>query len=339
MVELHALREARLRRAVKRLERENGQATLASLRTGRRARWPTACGAPSWRAILTDRIVRRADALETAIARAGRVHFPNRVHAVRVAAKTLRYALEAAEATATARVSRALALLTRVQDLLGDLHDRHVFLQTVAERGAEATPEHAAAFDSVRAYLEAGCRDLHRRDLEERDDLIELCGTTRAAVRPRRRGFLAAAGGQSLSLPRERSRSGRRFACSGARDKFDPLRVHCRLPERVRLELECGARRWIPFQTGLQTEEEHLVSERPSMSRREHQRCGNGLQAIAHERGLLAVGDRIAAERAVPTTGGVCAERVRVVLGSRRAHVRFRHRAGTQFEIPAVFFF
>jgi CHAD domain-containing protein len=195
MVELRASRDARLRRAVKRLERSDGQATLNPLRSGRRAMWWPGGGAPSWRAILADRILRRADALETAIARAGRVHFPNRVHAVRVAAKKLRYALEAAEATATARVSGALVLLKRVQDLLGGLHDRHVFLQTVVERAAETAPEHAAAFDAVRAYLEAGCRDLHRRYLEERDDLIELCETARAAVRPRRRGFLAAAGG------------------------------------------------------------------------------------------------------------------------------------------------
>ncbi len=196
MVELRASRDARLRRAVKRLEREDNRAKLAPLRSGRRAMWwPAAGGAPSWRALLADRILRRANELETAIARAGRVHFPNRVHAVRVAAKKLRYALEAAEATGTVRVSGALALLKRVQDVLGDLHDRHVFLQAVAERASQAAPETAVAFDAVRAYLEAGCRDMHERYLEERDDLIELCGTARAAVRPRRRGFLAAAGG------------------------------------------------------------------------------------------------------------------------------------------------
>ena len=74
------------------------------------------------------------------------------------------------------------------------------------------------------------------------------------------------------------------------------------------------------------------------MSRGESQRYMNGPQAIAYERGLLGLGDRKATERAVPTTGGVRAQRARVVLGSRRAHVP-RHRAGTQFEIPAVFFF
>ena len=200
MVELRASRDARLRRAVKRLEREDNRAKLAPLRSGRRAMCGplpaerrhgapySPIGSSDGRTSSRERLPERAVFI-----------FPNRVHAVRVAAKKLRYALEAAEATGTVRVSGALALLKRVQDVLGDLHDRHVFLQAVAERASQAAPEHVAAFDAVRAYLEAGCRDLHGRYLEERDDLIELCGTARAAVRPRRLGFLAAAGG-SIAL-------------------------------------------------------------------------------------------------------------------------------------------
>jgi CHAD domain-containing protein len=85
------------------------------------------------------------------------------VHAVRIAAKKLRYALEAAQATGTVHVHGAMALLKRVQDVLGDLHDRHVFLQTVEERATEAGPEHGSAFDAVRAYVATEGRDLHRR--------------------------------------------------------------------------------------------------------------------------------------------------------------------------------
>jgi CHAD domain-containing protein len=194
MVELRASRDRRLRRAVKRLEQQDRKATLASIRSnGRGTWWLRPVGAP-WASTLADRILTRTDALDLAIARAGGVHFPNRVHLVRIAAKKLRYALEAAEALGTFHVPGALGLLKRVQDVLGDLHDRHVFLQTATERAAEAGPEHAASFDALRAYLETECRDLHRRYLDERDDLVELCEMTRAAVRPRRLGSIVASG-------------------------------------------------------------------------------------------------------------------------------------------------
>ena len=207
MVELRASRDERLRRAVKRLERQDRKATLAPIRSnGRAAWWPAfaaqipplrratlrAVGAP-WAGTLADRILTRTDALDLAVARAGGVNFPNRVHAVRIAAKKLRYALEAAHALGTFHVPGALALLKRVQDVLGDLHDRHVFLQAVTERASEGGPEHAAAFDAVRAYVETECRDLHRRYLEERDELMELCEMARAAVRPRRAGLVTQA--------------------------------------------------------------------------------------------------------------------------------------------------
>lgn len=193
LVELRASRDARLRRAVKRLEREDRKATLAPLRTRSRPHRWLALGASPWTGVLADRILRRSGALETAIERAGGVNFPNRVHAVRVAAKKLRYALEAAETIGAVRPRGAVALLKRVQDLLGDLHDRHVFLRTVEQRAAEAAPEHAAAFDAVRAYLETECRDLHRRYLDERSDLIAVCRSARSAFGTRPNGLLMAA--------------------------------------------------------------------------------------------------------------------------------------------------
>jgi CHAD domain-containing protein len=199
MVELRAARDQRLRRAVKRLERQDQKARLAPIRSNDRGTsWFRAASMP-WAATLADRILARTDALDLAVAHAGGVHFPNRVHAVRMAAKKLRYTLEAAEALGTFHVPGALALLKRVQDVLGDLHDRHVFLQKVTDRAAEAGPEHAAAFDAVRAYVETECRDLHRRYLDEREDLTELCDKARAAVRPQRTGSFLAAGALMLA--------------------------------------------------------------------------------------------------------------------------------------------
>ncbi|MGH9311652.1 MAG: CHAD domain-containing protein [Vicinamibacterales bacterium] len=192
LLELRGSRDARLRRAVKRLEREDREPILAILRPSRRATWRLGAGRAPWTDILADRILQRADVLETAVTRAGGVNFPRRVHAVRIAAKKLRYALEAADVTATNHLSGAMTLLKHVQDVLGDLHDRHVFMQTVEARAAEAGPEHGSAFDAVRAYVETECRDLHRRYLEERADLVTLCGAARSAVRRRRHGLLAA---------------------------------------------------------------------------------------------------------------------------------------------------
>lgn len=195
LVELSAARDARLRRVVKRLEVGDRKSVLTGLGVDGRGFWrPPIRVAPHWRRVLAERILQRGDALELAIARAGGVHFPNRVHAVRIAAKKLRYALEVGEATGTVRVHGAVELLKRVQDVLGDLHDRHVFLQTVVERAADAGPEHAAAFDAVRAFLETECRDLHRRYLDERDDAASLGETMRAALRPRRAGYFLAPG-------------------------------------------------------------------------------------------------------------------------------------------------
>lgn len=192
LVELHRLRDAGLRRAVKRLERQDRKLPMAALRIDRRTTWGAALRKPPWEPILAERILRRADSLEMAVARAGGINFPNRVHDVRIAAKKLRYALEAADATGTVHVAGAMPLLKHVQDVLGHLHDRHVFVQTVGEHAAEAGPEHGTAFDAVRAYIETECRDLHRRYLDERADLLALCVATRSAVRAPRLGLLTA---------------------------------------------------------------------------------------------------------------------------------------------------
>jgi CHAD domain-containing protein len=198
LVELRGSRDAALRRAVKRLERQDRKPILAPLGARTRGAWRAVAGGRRWADSLADRIVQRASALEKAIGRAGGLNFPNRLHDVRIAAKKLRYALEAAHATRAAHVPGAMALLKRVQDVLGDLHDRHVFLQTVEERAAGAGPEHDAAFDAVRAYVATEGRDLHRRYLGERDDLVELCDEARSAVRRRKPGFLRAVRGPVL---------------------------------------------------------------------------------------------------------------------------------------------
>src|SRR5262249_58534179 len=55
--------------------------------------------AEDWRKLLGTRLVKRAKALGVAVAEAGQMYAPERLHAVRITVKKLRYALEIAAGT------------------------------------------------------------------------------------------------------------------------------------------------------------------------------------------------------------------------------------------------
>ena len=59
--------------------------------------------------------------------------FPNRLHAVRVAAKKLRYSAELAGKGGLWQCEDAVADLKRTQETLGRLHDAEVLLKAVDE--------------------------------------------------------------------------------------------------------------------------------------------------------------------------------------------------------------
>jgi CHAD domain-containing protein len=160
--------ERDLRRAAKRLEK------LSTRVDG---------GAPArrhtdqqWRWVVDARIARRAANLERAIDAAGPVYLAGRLHAVRIAVKKLRYAVELADADRTTHAD--LTKLKRMQELLGGLHDREDLIGWIRDFQGEA-PSHdavvAAALDDLIAALDHECRLLHARYGRARARLLDVC--------------------------------------------------------------------------------------------------------------------------------------------------------------------
>lgn len=134
------------------------------------------------------RIARRAGALARAIDRAGLLYVPERLHAVRIAAKQLRYALEVAGDIRWGATASARRLLKAVQDQLGDAHDLHVLaLLAGAVEVRMVTRSRTAARDLQRLErdLDRRCRLLHAGYLARRQALQALAATLGAADRRR----------------------------------------------------------------------------------------------------------------------------------------------------------
>jgi CHAD domain-containing protein len=87
--------------------------------------------ATGWAAVLGTRIAHRARDLRRGIDHAGGVYFPKRLHAVRVAAKKLRYSAELAIEGGVWDCDAAIADVKRTQDILGRLHDAEVLLDSL----------------------------------------------------------------------------------------------------------------------------------------------------------------------------------------------------------------
>jgi CHAD domain-containing protein len=148
------------------------------------------------------RAVRRAEHLRTAIANAAGLYLPDRLHEVRIAAKKLRYALEASAQVGSARRAPAsgprtagstgslLATLKRAQDLLGRMHDLEVLMaRTRAVQGSANAPSLRLSGDLDRLVrrLEMECRQLHGQYMSLRPGLLSVCERVAAAPRPARR--------------------------------------------------------------------------------------------------------------------------------------------------------
>ena len=87
----------------------------------------------AWLWALEASMSRRGECLRTAIDAAGAVYVPERLHAVRIAAKKLRYAAELVAEATHKRITADLAVLKGAQDLLGRLHDLEVLLVRARE--------------------------------------------------------------------------------------------------------------------------------------------------------------------------------------------------------------
>ena len=112
---------------------------------------------------LARRVRARALSLAAAIEAAGTLYHPDRLHAVRIAGKKLRYALEVVASTTPVGVGAELRLLKRVQERLGIMHDYQVLLEhvaAVADATRRGTPG-AAGLKAMAAAYDRECRKLH----------------------------------------------------------------------------------------------------------------------------------------------------------------------------------
>jgi CHAD domain-containing protein len=127
------------------------------------------------------RIAERANRARTAIESLGVLYAPERLHAIRIAVKRWRYALEIATELGESRSPGRLSELRAVQDQLGRAHDLHVLaLRLRAVEARLVTRSRVAARDLRRLVrrIEASCRAIHAEFLPRRTSLV-------AVVRPR----------------------------------------------------------------------------------------------------------------------------------------------------------
>lgn len=148
--------------------------------------------ARGWRWVIDARVKHRAETLKEAIDAAG-VYLGDRVHAVRVAVKKVRYAVELeAEISAEESWRADLVTLKRVQSVLGRLHDWEVLIDRVRQVQASLTPPNLTLWRALGGLLtavETECRRLHARYVRDAAALAALCDRIagRAPAVPSRR--------------------------------------------------------------------------------------------------------------------------------------------------------
>jgi CHAD domain-containing protein len=203
-------------RGVVRLEREGRRAEMLhrlqrvspeKLRRRLEALGQEIGGVPQdiWRRALAARLAQRARRLEQAIAKAGPIFLPDRLHAVRIAAKKLRYTLELAVEAGVADARPLVAAVKRAQTKLGRLQDLQVVLKQIDAASAEPGLEPAAraGLALLARSLDEDARRAHGRYLRIAPRLAAVCVETRrhivpsltAGRRPAARMKLAAARG------------------------------------------------------------------------------------------------------------------------------------------------
>jgi CHAD domain-containing protein len=138
------------------------------------------------------RSAQRALRLRAEVRRSGALYDSERLHAVRVATKKLRYALEVERELMKSRATVRINRLKDMQDALGEIHDYEILLARTREVqtavAASNRPLSAELGMLVRS-LEEACRDGHAGFLQGRDVLLELCNAIVTAARNRRPTF------------------------------------------------------------------------------------------------------------------------------------------------------
>lgn len=185
-VRAHVMKEQERRREVmlKRLGRVNVEKLdkrLTSL-----AQTLEEAGTDDWREALSKRLLKRAKTLRAAAADAGQLYEAERLHAVRIAAKKLRYAAELAAESGVKAANQPVRTIKRVQDTLGRLHDVQVLQTHVA--AVQALPPRASGAEGgleiISRQLEEECRHLHARYVSTVGALQSVIDDIQAVVVP-----------------------------------------------------------------------------------------------------------------------------------------------------------
>jgi CHAD domain-containing protein len=190
----HAHERLPARLPVAKLRRLSGK--LARIADDLAGQKMSAAATRGWRWAIDARAAHRAAAVKASIEAAGPVYLPDRVHAVRIALKKLRYAIELeSEVAPDPYWSGELAALKRSQELLGRLRDRQVLIERTRQVQASLTPPDLVVWrglGNLVTAVETECRQLHARYLRHSTDLVALCdrvvGRAPAPTRARRAG-------------------------------------------------------------------------------------------------------------------------------------------------------
>ena len=148
---------------------------------------PSRATARSWPAAVDAQVAARAARLALAMTEAGAMYLPERLHAVRIALKKVRYALELSNELSGAKRDPQLMALKRGQELLGRMHDLQVLIERVRQVQASLTPPNVTIWrnlDALVASLEDECRVLHARYMRMRDRLMAAAETLSARTTP-----------------------------------------------------------------------------------------------------------------------------------------------------------
>jgi CHAD domain-containing protein len=168
--------------------------------------------AEPWRKALATRLMARSRRLTLAIDDAGHMYAPDRLHAVRIASKKLRYALELAADSGIRQAAPHLRTLKRVQDMLGKLHDLQVLQTHVAAVQAEPRSGRTLSSDALEdlaRHIEGRCRHLHGRYVATVPVLREAALAVRKIVVPQ---LTAARRGRAIKMTLSRQADARAVA-------------------------------------------------------------------------------------------------------------------------------
>lgn len=130
---------------------------------------------------LASRVAARSRALRAAVAKAGGLYASDRLHAVRLAVKKLRYTLELAAEIDKWPARHLIVFLKHTQDVLGRIHDLEVVARYT--RLVPASPDLAgearSAADRLLETIEQEIRERHADYLVGREGLTEAAGSAR----------------------------------------------------------------------------------------------------------------------------------------------------------------